>query len=197
MKPPADRVLEGEVLGPETEAEREVRARLNFLAWLLDSSIPVPGTRLTIGLDALIGLVPFIGDLVGVLASSYILAQANRMGVGRVILARMAFNVAVEGVLGIVPVAGDVFDAAWKANQKNMRLMSVWLRPLASVLALVALLTLALSGPGVRFGLWSYGTGITVFRYTAYLAVAAALVAAIALAIPRVRAGGVLLPMVA
>jgi len=75
--------------------------------------------------------------------------------------------------------------------------MIVWLRPLASVLALVALLTLALSGPGVRFGLWSYGTGITVFRYTAYLAVAAALVAAIALAIPRVRAGGVLLPMVA
>ena len=78
-----------------------------------------------------------------------------------------------------------------------MRPMIVWLRPLASVLALVALLTLALSGPGVRFGLWSYGTGITVFRYTAYLAVAAALVAAIALAIPRVRAGGVLLPMVA
>src|SRR5258707_2437661 len=78
-----------------------------------------------------------------------------------------------------------------------MRPMIVWLRPLASVLALVALLTLALSGPGVRFGLWSYGTGITVFRYTAYLAVAAALVAATALAIPRVRAGGVLLPMVA
>jgi uncharacterized protein (DUF1499 family) len=78
-----------------------------------------------------------------------------------------------------------------------MRPMIVWVRPLASVLALVALVTLALSGPGVRFGLWSYGTGITVFRYTAYLAIAAALVAAIALAIPRVRAGGVLLPMVA
>jgi len=106
MKPPADRVLEGEVLGPETEAEREVRARLNFLAWLLDSSIPIPGTRLTIGLDALIGLFPFIGDLVGVLASSYILAEANRMGVGRAVLARMAFNVAVEGVIGIVPLVG-------------------------------------------------------------------------------------------
>jgi len=126
MKPPADRVLEGEVLGPETEAEREVRARLDFLAWLLDSSIPIPGTRLTIGLDALIGLFPFIGDLVGVLASSYILAEANRMGVGRVILARMAFNVAVEGVVGIIPVAGDVFDAAWKANQKNVRLLNDW-----------------------------------------------------------------------
>jgi uncharacterized protein DUF4112 len=121
-----DRVLEGEVLGPETEAEREVRARLNFLAWLLDSSIPIPGTRLTIGLDALIGLFPFIGDLVGVLASSYILAEANRMGVGRAVLARMAFNVAVEGVIGIVPLFGDVFDAAWKANQKNVRLLNAW-----------------------------------------------------------------------
>ena len=121
MKP-----LEGEVLGPETDAEREARERLNFLAWLLDSSIPIPGTRLTIGLDALIGLFPFIGDLAGVLASSYILAEANRMGVGRAILARMAFNVAVEGVIGIVPLVGDVFDAAWKANQKNVRLLNAW-----------------------------------------------------------------------
>jgi hypothetical protein len=126
MKPPADRVLEGEVLPPENEAERELRERLNFLAWLLDSSIPVPGTRLTIGLDALIGLLPFIGDLLGVAASSYILAEANRLGVGRAILARMAFNVAIEGVIGIVPIAGDVFDAGWKANQKNVRLLNAW-----------------------------------------------------------------------
>ena len=111
MKPPTDRVLEGEVLPPESEAERGLRERLNFLAWLLDSSIPIPGTRLTIGLDALIGLFPFIGDLLGVVASSYILAEANRMGVGKAILARMAFNVAIEGVIGIVPIFGDLFDA--------------------------------------------------------------------------------------
>jgi len=126
MKPPADRVLEGEWLPADSEAEREARARLNFLAWLLDSSIPIPGTRLTIGLDALVGLLPFLGDLIGVLASSFILAEANRMGVGRTILARMAFNVAIEGVIGIVPIAGDVFDAAWKANQKNVRLLNAW-----------------------------------------------------------------------
>ena len=126
MKPLADRVLEGEVLPPETEADREARQRLNFLAWLLDSSIPIPGTRLTIGLDALIGLLPFIGDLIGVALSSYILAEANRMGVGRAILMRMAFNVAIEGVVGIVPLFGDAFDAAWKANQKNVRLLNAW-----------------------------------------------------------------------
>jgi hypothetical protein len=126
MKPPATRALEGEWLPPESEAERQVRERLNFIAWLLDSSIPIPGTQLTIGLDAVIGLVPFIGDLIGVVLSSYILAEANRMGVGRAILARMAFNVAVEGVVGIVPVFGDAFDAAWKANQKNVQLLNAW-----------------------------------------------------------------------
>ncbi len=120
------RPLEGEVLPPESEAEREARRRLNFLAWLLDSSIPIPGTQLTIGLDALIGLLPFIGDLIGVALSSYILAEANRMGVGRAILTRMAFNVAIEGVVGIVPLFGDAFDAAWKANQKNVRLLNDW-----------------------------------------------------------------------
>jgi len=120
------RPLEGEVLPPESEAEREARQRLNFLAWLLDSSIPIPGTRLTIGLDALIGLLPFIGDLIGVALSSYILAEANRMGVGRAILTRMAFNVAIEGVVGIVPLFGDAFDATWKANQKNVGLLNDW-----------------------------------------------------------------------
>ncbi len=126
MKPRADRVLEGEVLAPESEEQRLTRERLNFLAWLLDSSIPIPGTRLTVGLDAVIGLVPFLGDLIGVLLSSYILAEANRMGVGRRILARMAVNVAIEGVVGIVPLFGDAFDAVWKANQMNVRLLNAW-----------------------------------------------------------------------
>jgi hypothetical protein len=126
-----------------------VRERLAFLAWLLDSSIPIPGTRLTIGLDAIVGLLPFIGDLVGVLASSYILAEANRLGVGRAVLARMAFNVALEGVVGIVPLFGDLFDAAWKANQRNVRLLNAWAeRPHQTERAsrtFVALLALALA----------------------------------------------------
>ena len=124
---PREPVLEGELLGPERPGERETRQRLEFLAWLLDSSIPVPGTRFTIGLDAIIGLVPFIGDLIGVLASSIILAEANRLGVSRSIMTRMAFNVAVEGIVGIVPLFGDLFDAGWKANQKNVRLLTDWM----------------------------------------------------------------------
>ena len=111
----------------EIRYKNEVRRRLNRLAWLLDSSIPIPGTRLSIGIDALIGLVPFIGDLAGVLLSSTILIEAARLGAGRSVLARMALNVAVEGLAGLVPFAGDVFDAAWKANQRNLALFEAHL----------------------------------------------------------------------
>jgi hypothetical protein len=107
--------------------EAEARARLNRLAWLLDSSIPVPGTRFTVGLDALIGLVPVVGDFAGVLLSGYILREAAALGVSRSILARMALNVAVEGLVGMIPVAGDLFDAAFKANQRNVRLLNAFL----------------------------------------------------------------------
>ena len=116
---------EGNVSSVEHDAE--ARERLKWLAWLLDSSIPIPGTRFTIGLDAIIGLFPFLGDLVGVVLSSYILSEAARMGAPRIVLTRMAFNVAVEGIVGMVPLAGDVFDAAWKANQRNVRLLDQWI----------------------------------------------------------------------
>jgi hypothetical protein len=92
--------------------------------------------------------VPFVGDLLGVLASSYILAEAARLGVGRGVLLRMALNVAIEGVAGLVPLAGDVFDAAWKANQRNVRLLERWLdqprRAERASLALVAGIALGL-----------------------------------------------------
>ena len=67
--------------------------------------------------------MPLLGDLIGVLASSYILAEAVRLGVGRSVLLRMALNVAVEGVVGAIPLAGDLFDAAWKSNQMNVELL--------------------------------------------------------------------------
>jgi Domain of unknown function (DUF4112) len=105
----------------------QVRERLARLAWLLDSSIPIPGTRFSIGLEALIGLFPVIGDAVGVLLSSYIVREAAALGAPRSMLARMAFNVALEGLVGMIPLAGDAFDAAYKANQRNVRLLNAWL----------------------------------------------------------------------
>lgn len=143
-----DRPLEGEVIGPETPGERAARERMRFLAWLLDSSIPLPGTRFTVGLDAVLGLVPVLGDLIGVALSSLIIAEANRLGAPRSLLARMAFNVAVDGLVGLVPFIGDAFDAGWKANQRNVRLLGAWLdhphRAARGSRAFVAALGLAL-----------------------------------------------------
>jgi hypothetical protein len=152
-------VLEGELLGPERPGERETRERLQFLAWLLDSSIPIPGTRLTVGLDAIVGLIPFIGDLIGVLASSIILVEANRLGVSRAVMTRMAFNVAVEGVVGIVPFFGDVFDAGWKANQRNVRLLTGWMdQPHKAERGSRRFLVLLVLGLALLLGACSLGT---------------------------------------
>jgi hypothetical protein len=117
----------GNVRRVELPGARETRERLRWLAWLLDSSIPVPGTRFTVGVEALIGLFPFVGDLIGVALSSFILKEAARLGAPKSVLLRMSFNVALEGVVGIVPFAGDLFDAAFKANQRNVKLLEAWL----------------------------------------------------------------------
>ena len=96
---------------------------LERLAWLLDSAFVIPGTRFRVGLDALIGLVPGIGDLIGAALSAYIVAEAARRGLPRSVLLRMALNVGLEALVGIVPIVGDLFDAAWKANQRNVALL--------------------------------------------------------------------------
>jgi len=128
---PSQRILsidaEGRVESVEAASTRETRDRLAQLAWLLDSSLRIPGTRFTVGLDALIGLFPFVGDLIGILFSGYILGEAARLGAPKIVLARMAFNVGVEGLVGIIPFAGDAFDAVFKANQRNVRLLNGWL----------------------------------------------------------------------
>src|SRR6185503_5520470 len=148
----------GRVEAVRSEGAEQARKELQHLAWLLDSSIPIPGTRLTIGIEALIGLFPVIGDLIGVALSSYIVSQASRLGAPRSVLLRMSFNVFVEGLVGIVPIAGDLFDAGFKANQRNVRLLDAWLdQPgptvrstrafgVVLVFALVALLVLLCAG---------------------------------------------------
>ena len=102
---------------------RAALAQMKALAWLLDNSIRLPG-GFRIGVDALIGLIPFAGDVAGVLFSSYIVIRAAKLGVPRSVLTHMVMNIAIEGVLGLIPLLGDLFDAAWKANQRNVNLLT-------------------------------------------------------------------------
>jgi hypothetical protein len=97
--------------------------RLRVLTRLLDNAFQIPGTRYRIGLDALIGVVPGIGDAVGAIFSAFIVFQAARMGVSRATLVRMLGNVALDTIVGEVPLLGDLFDAGWKANTRNLALL--------------------------------------------------------------------------
>ncbi|MBD1866027.1 DUF4112 domain-containing protein [Cyanobacteria bacterium FACHB-471] len=97
--------------------------RLRQLSHVLDNAIPIPGTGYRIGLDPLLGLLPGAGDTVAGALSAYIVVEAARMGVPRETLLRMASNIVLEVVLGSVPMLGDVFDATWKANARNIALL--------------------------------------------------------------------------
>ena len=103
--------------------DKERIQRLRTLAWLLDNSIPLPGGY-RIGIDALIGLVPGIGDAIGALLSAYIVNEARALGAPRSVLLRMIGNVMIETVIGSIPFAGDLFDAAFKANSRNLALLA-------------------------------------------------------------------------
>lgn len=105
-----------------TDRESTLR-RLRALAWALDARWRIPGTRVRFGVDALIGLAPVVGDALMALTSLYIVYEAARLGAPDRVLARMLLNVLIEVVVGSVPVAGDLFDAAWKANLRNLELL--------------------------------------------------------------------------
>ncbi len=110
-------------------ASREQRlARIDALATLLDTAFIFPGTNVRFGLDALIGLVPGIGDAVTTAMSLYIVHEARQLGAPRYLLVRMLANVALDGIVGAVPLVGDAFDVMWRANRRNMRLLQDWLQ---------------------------------------------------------------------
>lgn len=97
--------------------------RLDALARLMDSRFTIPGTSIRFGFDALIGLVPGVGDFVSFLISAYMISIARSKGASGFVLARMVFNIVVDALVGAVPILGDIFDVAFKANQRNMKLM--------------------------------------------------------------------------
>ena len=111
-----------EVIEPDEKLPRDLVALRRF-ARLMDEAFTIPGTRFQVGLDALLGLIPGIGDVIGGVLSTWIIAGALRHRVPAGIILRMVWNVVLDLLLGAVPVAGDVFDFLYEENMKNMRLL--------------------------------------------------------------------------
>jgi hypothetical protein len=109
--------------------ERQLKTLKHLRAYshLLDTAIRIPGTRFRFGLDPLLGLLPAGGDIAGAFLSAYVVFMAAKMGVPRESLIQMVYNILVETLIGTVPVVGDLFDAAWKANTRNMALLEAHL----------------------------------------------------------------------
>ena len=107
----------------ETKRQVEVEEGLENLSHYLDGLFRVPGTGWRFGLDALIGLVPNVGDTLTSFASFYILLAGVRYGVPKITLLRMAFNIGLDYVVGSIPFIGDAFDFFWKSNRQNMELI--------------------------------------------------------------------------
>jgi hypothetical protein len=139
--------------------------RVRRLAWLMDRSIPIGGGR-RIGLDPLLGLWPGAGDALGAVISLYVVYEGARLGLPLRVLGRMLGNILVEAVAGTVPLVGDVFDAVWGANMRNVRLVDQHYRPerpdrpsgrIITSLVIVAVLLIALVLTASAFviaGLW-------------------------------------------
>lgn len=101
------------------------KQRLERIAWLMDSVIPLPG-GFRLGLDSLIGLIPVIGDSVSALLSTYIIGMGVRQGVPKSLIVKMIVNVLIDTVVGMIPVVGDLFDIANRANYQNVNLLKYY-----------------------------------------------------------------------
>ncbi|MGA7484733.1 MAG: DUF4112 domain-containing protein [Bradyrhizobium sp.] len=102
-------------------------ARFEMLAKLLDVAFILPGTKIRYGVDGIIRLIPVVGDIVATAFSLWLVREARALGAPWHVTARMLGNVAVDGVVGMVPLAGDAFDVLFRANMRNVRLLRRWL----------------------------------------------------------------------
>lgn len=100
-----------------------VRARVDMLEKLLERSFVIPGINRAVGLDAILGLVPVVGDAAAALLGSWLVWEARNLGMSRWQLARMMGNVGVDALLGLVPVVGDAADFLFRSNTRNLRLI--------------------------------------------------------------------------
>lgn len=119
----SDRTPPGQSENQLSEAMKRDLAKMDRLAYLLDNSLGLPGTKFRIGLDPLIGLIPILGDVVTLLISLYLLFYAGRYKMGGGVIFLMAMNILLDYAIGSIPVLGDLLDFGYKANARNARLM--------------------------------------------------------------------------
>jgi hypothetical protein len=101
--------------------------RLEALAKLFDIAFVLPGTNIRYGIDGIIGMIPVVGDIIATALSLFLVREARALGAPWHVAARMLGNVALQGVIGTVPVAGDAFDVLFRANMRNARILRRWL----------------------------------------------------------------------
>ena len=104
-----------------------VRRRVEAMERLLESAFPIPGTNMRVGLDAIVGLVPVVGDLVTTAMGAWLVWEARNLGMSKFQLVRMAGNIGVDTLVGAVPLVGDLFDFAFRSNTRNLRILKRYL----------------------------------------------------------------------
>ena len=100
-----------------------IRQRVEMMEKVLERSFTIPGTKMPVGLDTIVGLIPVVGDLITAAMGAYIVWEARNLGLSKFQLTRMAANVGIDTLLGAVPLAGDVFDFFWRSNSRNLRII--------------------------------------------------------------------------
>jgi ubiquinone biosynthesis protein UbiJ len=111
------------VVADAADARQLARTRVIALARLMDSAVELPGLRTRVGLDAVLGLAPVVGDVISAAIGLYIVHQARELGASRWLQARMVANLLADAALGAVPLAGDLADVYFRANVRNLKLM--------------------------------------------------------------------------
>jgi hypothetical protein len=104
-----------------------VRRRLEAMEMLLERAFTVPGTNYRVGLDAIVGLVPVVGDLVTTAMGAWLVWEGRNLGMSKFQLLRMAGNIGVDTLVGAIPLVGDVFDFAFRSNTRNLKILKRWL----------------------------------------------------------------------
>jgi hypothetical protein len=127
----ASRAVDTRTAGGGPDGGREQRARralehLRTITLLFDQAFQVPGTRWRFGLDALIGLVPGLGDVAGAMVAIYAMRVARKLNAPSVVQMHLLSNIALDALVGIVPILGDIFDFAFKAQTRNLALLDAW-----------------------------------------------------------------------